>query len=103
MNERKEKSAVGNGVPTTEMENNTTESITDNSEKIKPFENINRILGKLTEVLQLTDKCCEVVRIEKIGDVAVIYFLDGRAECINIGGDSGIAVIYDIVKKLMWR
>ena len=56
----------------------------------------------MTEVLQLTDKCCDVVKIEKIGDVAVIYFLDGRAECINIGGDSGIAVIYDIVKKLLW-
>lgn len=100
MKTSKKISAVGIGVPTTEMENNTTESITDNSEKIKPFENINRILGKLTEVLQLTDKCCDVVKIEKIGDIAVIYFLDGRAECINIGGDSGIAAIHDIVKKL---
>lgn len=102
MDNTKEKSAVGTAIPTTEIENNPTESITDNSEKIKPFENINQILGKLTEVLQLTDKCCDVVKIEKIGDVAVIYFLDGRAECINIGGDSGIAAIHDIVKKLMF-
>ena len=101
MNERKEKSAVGTVIPATDKENHTTESITDNSEKIKPFENINRILGKLTEVLQLTDKCCDVVKIEKIGDIAVIYFLDGRAECINIGGDSGIAAIHDIVRRLM--
>ena len=102
MNGSKEKSAVGTVIPATEIEKVSTESITDNSEKIKPFENINRILGKLTEVLQLTDKCCDVVKIEKIGDIAVIYFLDGRAECLNIGGDSGIAVIYDIVKKLMF-
>lgn len=103
MNERKEKSAVGTVIPSAESKNNTTESITDNPEKIKLFENINQILGKLTEVLQLTDKCCDVVKIEKIGDVAVIYFLDGRAECINIGGDSGICAVYDIVRKFMWR
>ena len=102
MDNTKEKSAVGSGIPSAEIEKISTESITDNSEKIKLFENINQIPGKLTEVLQLTDKCCDVVKIEKIGDVAVIYFLDGRAECINIGGDSGIAVIYDIVKKLLW-
>ena len=102
MSENKKISAVGTVIPATEIEKSPTESITDNSEKIKLFENINQIPGKLTEVLQLTDKCCDVVKIEKIGDVAVIYFLDGRAECINIGGDSGIAVIYDIVKKLLW-
>ena len=102
MNGNKKISPVGIGVPARGMEKSPTESITDNSENIKPFENINQILGKLTEVLQLTDKCCDVVKIEKIGDVAVIYFLDGRAECINIGGDSGIAAIHDIVKKLMF-
>ncbi len=62
-------------------------------------ENINKILGKLTEVLQLTDKCCDVTEIKKIDDVAVIYYIDGSVECINIGGDSGIAAVHDIVKK----
>ena len=80
MKTSKKISPVGMGIPTRESIKSSTESITDNSEKIKPFENINQILGKLTEVLQLTDKCCDVVKIEKIG------------------GDSGIAAIHDIVK-----
>ena len=39
MNERKEKSAVGSGIPSAEIEKISTESITDNSEKIKPQNN----------------------------------------------------------------
>lgn len=97
MNENKEKSAVGTVIPTTEMENNTIESITDNPENIK------RILEKLTELLQMTAQCCDVAEIRQIDEKAVITYINGDVECINIGGDSGICTVYDIVRKLMWR
>ena len=97
MNERKEKSAVGAGTLATEKKKYTTESITDNSENIKC------ILEKLTELLQMTRAGCNIADIRKVGEKAVIYYIDGNIfDVINIGGDSGIAVIYDIVKKLLW-
>ena len=97
MNENKEKSAVGIGVPATAIEKVSTESITDNPENIK------RILEKLTELLQMTAQCCDVAEIRQIDEKAVITYINGDVECINIGGDSGICTVYDIVRKLMWR
>ena len=66
MNENKEKSAVGIGVPATAIEKVSTESITDNPENIK------RILEKLTELLQMTAQCCDVAEIRQIDEKAVI-------------------------------
>ena len=97
MNGNKKISPVGMGVLAREIKNNTTESITDNSE------NINSILEKLTELLQMTNKCCDVAEIRQINEKAVITYINGDVECINIGGDSGICAVYDIVRKLMWR
>ena len=97
MNGNKKISPVGIGVPAREIEKSPTESITDNSENIK------RILEKLTELLQMTNKCCDVAEIRQINEKAVITYINGDVECINIGGDSGICAVYDIVRKLMWR
>ena len=95
MNERKEKSAVGTSIPATEIEKVSTESITDNSE------NINSILEKLTELLQMTRAGRDIADITKVGKNAVIMYNHCDFEVVNIECDSGIAVIYDIIKKLM--
>ena len=95
MNERKEKSAVGMGVPSAEIEKVSTESITDNSENIKS------ILEKLTELLQMTRAGKDIFEIVKVNEKAVIVYNHGDMDIVNIECDSGIAVIYDIVKKLM--
>jgi len=95
MSERKEKSAVGMGVPATDKENHTTESITDNSE------NINSILEKLTELLQMTRAGKNIESIEQAAEYAIIRYKDWHEVDVHIGSDSGIAAIYDIVRKLM--
>ena len=95
MNDGKKISPIGNSVPTRENENNHNNSITDNSENIKG------ILEKLTELLQMTRHCSDVTEIKKVGECAVIYYIDGSVECVNIACDSGIAAVYDIVKKIM--
>ena len=96
MNENKEKSAVGNGVPATEkIKSDHTEIITDHSE------NINSILEKLTELLQMTRAGRDIADITKVGKNAVIMYNHCDFEVVNIECDSGIAVIYDIIKKLM--
>lgn len=94
MNENKEKSAVGTAIPATEMENNTTESITDNSE------NINSILEKLTELLQMTRAGRNIVGIAEENGFAVITYKNGHKKKVNIDGDSGVCAIYDIIIKL---
>lgn len=94
MNENKEKSAVGMGVPATETENHTTESITDNSENIK------RILEKLTELLQMTRAGRNIVGIAEENGFAVITYKNGHKKKVNIDGDSGVCAIYDIIIKL---
>ena len=94
MNENKEKSAVGTVIPATEMENNTIESITDNSENIK------RILEKLTELLQMTRAGRNIVGIAEENGFAVITYKNGHKKKANIDGDSGICAIYDIIIKL---
>ena len=95
MNERKEKSAVGTAIPTTEMEKSPTDSISDNSE------NINSILEKLTELLQMTRAGKNIESIEQAAEYAIIRYKDWHEVDVHIGGDSGIAAIYDIVRKLM--
>ena len=94
MNERKEKSAVGTVIPSAESKNNTTESITDNSE------NINSILEKLTELLQMTRAGRNIVGIAEENGFAVITYKNGHKKKVNIDGDSGIAAIYEIVCKI---
>ncbi len=95
MNERKEKSAVGTVIPATDKENHTTEIITDHSE------NINSILEKLTELLQMTRAGKNIESIEQAAEYAIIRYKDWHEVDVHIGGDSGIAAIYDIVRKLM--
>ena len=95
MNNNKKISAVGIGVPSAESGNNYNTSIPDNCE------NINSILEKLVETLKLTRQCSDVIRIRKINDVAVIDHIDGSVDCVNIACDSGIAAVYDIVKKII--
>ena len=97
MDNTKEKSAVGTAFPATDIENNHRTSITDVDE------NINAILEKLTELLQMTRAGCHIADIRKVGEKAVIMYINGDLECINIGGDSGICAVYDIVGKFMWR
>ena len=94
MNENKEKSPVGMGVPARERKNNTTESITDNSENIK------RILEKLTELLQMTRAGRNIVGIAEENGFAVITYKNGHKKKANIDGDSGVCAIYDIIIKL---
>ena len=94
MNENKEKSAVGTVIPATEIENHTTESITDNSENIK------RILEKLTELLQMTRAGRNIVGIAEENGFAVITYKNGHKKKANIDGDSGVCAIYDIIIKL---
>ena len=95
MDNTKEKSAVGSGVPATAIEKVSTESITDNPENIK------RILEKLTELLQMTRAGKNIESIEQAAEYAIIRYKDWHEVDVHIGGDSGIAAIYDIVRKLM--
>ena len=95
MDNTKEKSAVGTAIPTTEMEKSPTDSISDNSE------NINSILEKLTELLQMTRAGKNIESIEQAAEYAIIRYKDWHEVDVHIGGDSGIAAIYDIVRKLM--
>ena len=89
MNENKEKSAVGNGVPTTEMENNTTESITDNPEKIK------------SEIIKSAYQHDGAVNFRTITDnSAVIEYRDGESEWCVFDSSDTVSFVYDIVKKL---
>ena len=94
MNENKENSAVGTVIPSAESKNNTTEIITDHSE------NINSILEKLTELLQMTRAGKNIESIEQAAEYAIIRYKDWHEVDVHIGGDSGIAAIYDIIIKL---
>ena len=94
MNGNKKISPVGIGVPARGMEKSPTESITDNSE------NINSILEKLTELLQMTRAGRNIVGIAEENGFAVITYKNGHKKKANIDGDSGIAAIYEIVCKI---
>ena len=87
-------SAVGTVIPATEIEKSPTESITDNPE------NINSILEKLTELLQMTRAGRNIVGIAEENGFAVITYKNGHKKKVNIDGDSGICAIYDIIIKL---
>ena len=92
MSETKEKSAVGMGVPSAEIENNTTESITDNSEKIK------------SEIIKSAYQHDGAVGFRTITDnSAVIEYRDGESEWRVFDSSDTVSFVYDIVKKLMWR
>ena len=95
MDNTKEKSAVGNGVPATEkIKSDHTEIITDHSENIK------RILEKLTELLQMTRAGRNIAGIAEENGFAVITYKNGHKKKVNIDGDSGVCAIYDIIIKL---
>lgn len=94
MNGNKKISPVGIGVLARGMEKSPTESITDNSE------NINSILEKLTELLQMTRAGRNIVGIAEENGFAVITYKNGHKKKANIDGDSGIAAIYEIVCKI---
>ena len=91
MNERKEKSAVGIGVPTTEIENNTTESITQNPEKIK------------SEIIKSAYQHDGAVGFRTITDnSAVIEYRDGESEWRVFDSSGTVPFVYDIVCELMF-
>ena len=94
MSENKKISAVGTVIPATEIEKSPTESITDNPE------NINSILEKLTELLQMTRAGRNIVGIAEENGFAVITYKNGHKKKANIDGDSCICAIYDIIIKL---
>lgn len=113
MSSTKEKSAVGVGAPATESDNNTTESIIDISEKIKSYsENMTEILKSFCETLKLTDRGKNIVSIflvtEPVGNqvymrvAARVTYENGYTKDIDIGCDSGIAVVYDIARSLVY-
>ena len=87
-------SAVGSGIPATDIENNHKTSITDVDE------NINAIFEKLTELLQMTRAGRNIVGIAEKNGFAVITYKNGHKKKVNIDGDSGICAIYDIIIKL---
>lgn len=69
MDNTKEKSAVGTVIPSAESKNNTTESITDNSEKIK------------SEIIKSAYQHDGAVGFRTITDnSAVIEYRDGESE-----------------------
>lgn len=65
-------------------------------------ENMDQILGKLTELLQMTRAGKDIFEIVKVNEKAVIVYNHGEMDIVNIECDSGIAAIYDIVKKLVF-
>ena len=92
MNETKEKSPVGIGVPARGMEKSPTESITDNSEKIK------------SEIIKSAYQHDGAVGFRTITDnSAVIEYRDGESEWRVFDSSDTVSFVYDIVKKLMWR
>ena len=92
MDNTKEKSPVGMGVLAREIKNNTTESITDNSEKIK------------SEIIKSAYQHDGAVGFRTITDnSAVIEYRDGESEWRVFDSSDTVSFVYDIIKKLMWR
>lgn len=94
MNDGKKISPIGTPIPTRETKNNSNGIINHDSE------NINTILEKLTELLQMTRVGCNIEGIVKENEYAVIVYKNGRKKKVNIDGDSVICAIYDIIIKL---
>jgi len=83
-------SPVGMGVPAREVENHTTESITDNSENIK------------SEIIKSAYQHDGAVGFRTITDnSAVIEYRDGESEWRVFDSLDTVSFVYDIVKKLM--
>ena len=94
MNDGKKISPIGTPIPTRETKNNSNGIINHDSE------NINTILEKLTELLQMTRAGRNIVGIAEENGFAVITYKNGHKKKVNIDGDSGICAIYDIIIKL---
>ena len=77
MNERKEKSAVGSGIPSAENENNHNNSITDNSE------NINSILEKLNTLPFTKRDARNFTRFMTSGAITLEFDKQGRINIPN--------------------
>ena len=109
----KEKSAVGMAVPATEKDINiiTENIISADEEKIKSYsENMTAILDSLSKTLRLTREGRKIVSIVSVtvpmqneaytGVAARITYMDGHIKDVDIGADSGVAVVYDVAKTL---
>lgn len=79
MDNTKEKSAVGSGVPATDKENHTTESITENQAKIKC---VLQKPGKISEILYIDNTIEELSKR-----------VDGQPATLGLG--NGLIVIYN--------
>ncbi len=115
MNSKKEKSAVGTAIPATEKDINiiTENIISADEEKIKSYsENMTAILDSLSKTLRLTREGRKIVSIVSVtvpmqneaytGVAARITYMDGHIKDVDIGADSGIAVVYDIARSLVY-
>ena len=107
----KEKSAVGMAVPATETYNESIVSITDFCGNVNSYsENMTAILDSLSKTLRLTREGRKIKSIvpvtvpmqnsDYIGIYARITYSDGTERYIEIGADSGVAVVYDVAKTL---
>lgn len=84
------KSAVGNGIPATEIEKHTTESITDNPEKIK---------SKIIESAYQHDG---IVSFRTITDNSVVIeYRDGESAWYVFDNSDTVSFVYDIVCEFM--
>lgn len=70
-------------------------------------ENEQIILDKLCETLQLTNMYCDLVSLEYVYDENSIYeekviakFKYGGSKVVNVSGDSGIAMIEDVLRSI---
>ena len=107
----KEKSAVGTTIPATETDNKSIVSITDFCGNVNSYsENMTAILDSLSKTLRLTREGRKIKSIvpvtvpmqnsDYIGIYARITYSDGTERYIEIGADSGVAVVYDVAKTL---
>lgn len=89
MNGNKKISPVGTVIPAREMEKSPTESITDNSEKIK------------SEIIKSAYQHDGIVNFRTITDnSAVIEYRDGESEWHVFDSSDTVSFVYDIVKQL---
>lgn len=107
----KEKSAVGTTIPATETDKESIVSITDFCGNVNSYsENMTAILASLSDTLRLTREGRKIKSIvpvtvpmqnsDYIGIYARITYSDGTERYIEIGADSGVAVVYDVAKTL---
>lgn len=70
-------------------------------------ENEQMILDKLCETLQLTNMYCDLVSLEYVYYENSVYeerviakFKYGGSKVVNVSGDSGIAMIEDVLRSI---